>query len=205
MVMKYASTEVPHDEELIRRYRGGDSRAFQTLLERYQRGILFFVRQFFPNPERAEEIFQEVFMKVLERLDYFDSSGSFRGWLYTLCRNHCIDRLRYQKRRPELPDSSFGDEERTNTPLTLQENPGPLPDREVYEKELATCLNDALQRLPEEQRETFILKERSGMTFEEIARSTGVSVNTVKSRMRYALTTLRRVLKNKGFVKEALQ
>lgn len=145
-------------------------------------------------------------MKVLERLEKFQASGSFRAWLYTLCRNHCIDRLRYQARRPEYPESTQEDPEAVGL-QNLARNPDKAPpaDVQAYDRELAQLIGEALAKLPEEQRETFVLRERSGLTFEEISVAMGVSVNTVKSRMRYALTQLRRVLKNKAFVKEALQ
>lgn len=194
------------DTHFVQRYLGGDPSAFDVLFDRYQRSVFFLVRQYFPQKERAEEVFQEVFMKVLERLDRFHGDGSFRAWLFTLSRNHCIDRLRYQSRRPEIPESAFGD--------PTEDGPGPIAqeksqemssDEKTYEKELARHLQEALSKLPEEQRETFLLKERGGMTFEEIAGLMEVSVNTVKSRMRYALAHLRRALKSKAFIKEALQ
>ncbi len=194
------------DEELITRYRRGDPAAFPTLFSRYQGKVFLLVRGYFPNRERAEEVFQEVFLKVIERMESFDSSGSFKSWFLTLCRNHCIDRLRQQYRRPEVPESSLGDGEDPSPPPSASALSKETPaDQLAYAHELAGLLQRALSRLPEEQRETFLMKERMGMTFEEIAKSMDISVNTVKSRMRYALEALRRALKGKSFVKEALQ
>jgi RNA polymerase sigma-70 factor (ECF subfamily) len=145
-------------------------------------------------------------MKVIERLNTFDGLGSFKSWLYTLCRHHCIDRLRYQARRPEITESEWRKDEDTKpTPIQNTVSREIAADEHAYDNELAQALNEALQKLPEEQRETFLLKERGGLTFEEIATAHQVSINTVKSRMRYALESLRRALKGKNFVKEALQ
>lgn len=144
-------------------------------------------------------------MKILDHLDRFQSEGSFRAWLYTVARNHCIDRLRYYGRRPETTESAFGDpEEHGPTPLQQATNPEVSQEEQAYDRQLAEHLQEALEKLPEEQRETFLLKERGGLTFEEIAQLMEVSVNTVKSRMRYALAHLRRILRGKAFVKEAL-
>ncbi len=189
------------DHELVERYLRGEALAFDLLLKRYQSGIYFMVRQYFPREERAEEIFQEVFLKVLERLQKLESSGSFRAWLYTLCRNHCIDRLRYEARRPEIPESP---QEEDGNFSFLSQAPHDSPDASTlaYRRELSQGLAQALLSLPIEQRETFILKEQGGLSLEEIAELMQVSVNTVKSRMRYALSHLRNSLRHRGFVKE---
>lgn len=204
--MMRGPSPVPTDEELITQYRQGDAAAFPTLFSRYKGKVFFLVHRYFSNRERAEEVFQEVFLKVIERMDSFDAAGSFRGWFLTLCRNHCIDRLRQQARRPEVPESSLGNDEDPQTPPTaIALSKEAKSDDAVYAGELAVLLKQALAKLPEEQRETFLLKERMGMTFEEIAQLMKVSVNTVKSRMRYALEALRRALKGKAFVKEAIR
>lgn len=196
-------TASPTDQELVRNYLRGDPEAFDRLYDRHHRAVYWLVRQYFPQRERAEEIFQEIFMKILEKLDRYQAEGSFRAWAYTLSRNHCIDRLRYHARRKETPESALADRE-TSTPY-LEQIAGGDPDQEnrAYENELALHLQEALEKLPDEQRETFILKESGGMSFEEISRLTGVSVNTAKSRMRYALLQLRRTLRGKKFLKEA--
>ncbi|HKX12495.1 MAG TPA: sigma-70 family RNA polymerase sigma factor [bacterium] len=204
--MKRPTAESPRDEELIASYLKGQTEAFTELFGRYKGAIFFVVKNYFPQRERAEEVFQEVFMKLLERLKLFDGSGSFRGWFFTMCRNHCIDRIRQQARRPEQPEATWraeDDEQATPVGRAAANNMG--ADERAYDRELAGHLETAIQKLPEEQRETFLLKERGGLTFEEIALAMNVSINTVKSRMRYALETLRRNLRHKTFVKEALK
>jgi len=193
------------DDELIQRYLRGDREAFPQLFNRYQHGILMLVRHYFRNPERSEEVFQEVFLKLIERADYYDGSGSFKAWFFTLCRNHCIDRLRQQNRRHESVESEFRREDSDYpTPIAAATSEQAPADRVAFDRELGSLLDESLNRLPEEQREVFLLKERGELTFEEIARLQKVSVNTVKSRMRYALESLRRSLKSKSFVKEVM-
>lgn len=205
--MKRPTAESPRDEELIASYLQGQNEAFGELFSRYKGAIFFVVKNYFPQRERAEEVFQEVFMKLLERLNLFDGSGSFRGWFFTMCRNHCIDRIRQQARRPEYSESNWrsDEDEQATTPLGRAAADGMAADEQAYDRELAGHLESAIQKLPEEQRETFLLKERGGLTFEEIAQAMNVSINTVKSRMRYALESLRRSLRHKTFVKEALK
>ncbi|HCU25544.1 MAG TPA: RNA polymerase subunit sigma [Deltaproteobacteria bacterium] len=201
------SAEFSSDETLIAAYLQGRKDSFPALFRRYQNRIFFMVRNYFSNRERAEEVFQEVFLKLLQHLEQYDASGSFRAWFFTLCRNHCIDRLRQQARRPETPDSAWGENNEDGpTPLSQSADSALVSaDEAAYDRELAGLLTSAIRKLPEEQRETFILKERSGLTFEEIAEVMQVSVNTAKSRMRYALEALRRNLRHKSFVKEALR
>ena len=204
--MKRPTAESPRDEELIASYLKGRNEAFAELFVRYKGAIFFVVKNYFPQRERAEEVFQEVFMKLLERLKLFDGSGSFRGWFFTMCRNHCIDRIRQQARRPEQPEANWrAEDDEQATPVGRAVAETMAADEQAYDRELAGHLEAAIQKLPEEQRETFLLKERAGLTFEEIGQAMNVSINTVKSRMRYALETLRRNLRHKTFVKEALK
>lgn len=202
--MAQKSKEVLSDEQLLRSYLSGNPKAFEELYLRYEKGIFFLVRQFFRDQAKAEEVFQEVFMKLLERADRFHWEGSFKSWFWSLARNHCIDRIRYHARRPEIPGSALGSESKQNSaPLEKMSVSEAQAENQAYEKEIMEHLEEALQALPEEQRETFLLKERGGLTFEEIAQNMKVSVNTAKSRMRYALAALRRALGHKAFVKEA--
>ncbi len=202
--MQHTPLESQQDAELVGAYLGGNSAAFAEIYRRYKSKILLMVRGFIFNPEKSEEVFQEVFLKAVERLPSYDGSGSFKSWLYTLCRNHCIDRLRGQARRPEVPESQFMNDDGENfSPIARASSLEAMADESAYRQELAKGIELALKKLPEEQRETFMLKENGGLTFEEIAELMDVSINTVKSRMRYALEGLRRTLKDKTFVKEA--
>lgn len=193
------------DEKLVQAYMRGDMDGFTIIYQRYQTGIFFLTRRYFPEMSHAEEVFQEVFCKIVKKLPSYQHIGSFKAWLFTLTRNYCIDILRSRRYNREINFSSLENDEmgsllekrpiETNT-LSIEIN--------LYNEELVNKMNQALAELPEEQREVFVLKEREGFTFEEIAKMTENSINTVKSRMRYALQALRRSLKNRDFVKEAV-
>ncbi len=191
------------DKALITQYVKGDIKAFEKLFDRHKTATLFLIRQYFPQKEKAEEIFQEVFMKLIEKIKQFENQGSFKAWFFTLCRNHCIDRLRYYQRRPETVDSALSDTE--NPQKSFIENQVAVEasaEKHSVRTQTADHLNTALNELPPEQKETLLLKESGGLTFEEVSEVMQVSVNTAKSRARYALQSLRRNLKNKAFFKE---
>lgn len=202
-------TATPSDEELVSLYLKGDLSSFRQLYDRHKRGIFFLVKRYIKDDAKAEEVFQDIFMKVVSKIENYQASGSFKAWLYTVSRNYCIDKIRSFSRKKEINESTLQgtkqDEETQNNILdqfTQEESP---QEEQSYQQEIAKKLSDALNLLPEEQKEVFLLKESSGFTFEEIAKITQVSVNTAKSRMRYALATLKRTLKNRDFVKEALE
>lgn len=186
------------DETLFGRFKEGDQAAFDLLLKRYQGPIFSLILKSVRNHQAAEEIFQDVFFKVIEKRDSFRTDVSFRAWLFTVCRNTCIDTARKNKRAPGI-DSIFADEEK---PLEIRlgsPNPGPLEG--AAGSQLDSFLEEALRELPPEQRETFYLKVKGEMTFEEIGEVMKCSVNTAKSRMRYAAEQLREIFKKRGYLR----
>ncbi|MCP5468188.1 MAG: sigma-70 family RNA polymerase sigma factor [Deltaproteobacteria bacterium] len=191
------------DQSLVAKYLQGDIQAFECLFERHQNATLLLIRQYFPQKEKAEEIFQEVFMKLIEKIKKFENQGSFKAWFLTLCRNHCIDRIRYYQRRPEHVDSSLSkDEDSTKSFIETTASHDATAEESSSRKQISKHLQEALNELPPEQKESLLLKESHGLTFEEISTVMNVSINTAKSRVRYALQALRRNLKNKAFFKE---
>lgn len=197
-VNKGPTFEALTDEMLFARFKRGDQEAFDVLLKRYQAPIFSLVLKSTRNRAEAEDLFQEVFFKVVERRDQFRESVSFKAWLYTVSRNTCIDAARKQKRRPAT-SSIFVDEEKPLEIRLASKNENPLDAAAGLE--LNTFLNEAVQVLPPEQRETFYLKVTGELTFEEIGEAMNCSVNTAKSRMRYALERLREVFKKRGYLK----
>jgi RNA polymerase sigma-70 factor (ECF subfamily) len=150
------------------------------------------------NRETAEEVFQEAFIKVHQAADRYTPNGKFTTWLYTIVRNLCVDTFRRKKIREAVSLDDRGEEgERSLGDSIAGEN---IPaDIQSSANEIEMVLEKALAKLNEDQREVFLLREKEGFKFEEIAEMTGVSVNTVKSRMRYALEALRRVLRQSKY------
>jgi len=186
------------DEILFSRFKRGDQQAFDLLIKRYQGPIFALIIKSVRNHAQAEDLFQDVFFKVIEKRDQFRENVSFRAWLYTITRNTCIDRARKFKRTPPI-DSIFKNEER---PLEVNiAGHEEAPDTAASGAELDTFLSEAMEVLPAEQRETFYLKVKGELTFEEIGETMKCSVNTAKSRMRYALERLREIFKKRGYLK----
>ena len=177
------------DEELLRAYRDGDSEAFKTLFGRYRGPLFNFLLRRVRDRGRAEELYQDSWTKVIERSAEFRGDSKFSTWLYTIARNACIDHQRKMKFRghASLDETQRG----ANQPMVERvANPGLGPDQLASGQALRERIWIAVEELPEEQREVFLLRQLQGLGFKEIAEVVGVPVNTVKSRMRYALQRL---------------
>lgn len=177
------------DEELLRAYRDGDSGAFRTLFGRYRGPLFNFLLRRIGDRGRAEELYQDTWTKVIERCAEFRGDAKFSTWLYTIARNACIDHHRKMKFRGH---ASLDEVRRGSSPPMVERvaNPGPAPDQLASGAALKERIAKAVQELPEDQREVFLLRQLQGLAFKEIAEVVGVPVNTVKSRMRYALERL---------------
>lgn len=186
----------PTDEILMERYCGGDARAFDRLLKRHGGPIYNFILRHVHNATLAEDLTQETFMRVIRGAAEYERRAKFTTWLYTIARNQCIDALRRAKHRrhPSLDQPIEASESRTLGDTVKSD----LPDSErgVADSEFTVALERALAKLPEEQREVFLMRQYQNLQFQEIAEITGVSANTVKSRMRYALENLQRTLED---------
>lgn len=183
----------PSDEALLQAYRGGDRGAFEALLNRYRRPIFNFVLRFVNERAPAEELYQEVWLKVVERCDDFRGDAKFSTWLYAIARNLCVDHQRKMRFRThaslDAPNPGRGP---AGTERLV--NPGPSAEQRAIAGRTRDRIARAVQALPEEQREVFLLRQLQGLPFHEIAEIVGIPTNTVKSRMRYALERLRHAL-----------
>lgn len=184
----------PSDELLLSAYRDGDAAAFETLLGRYRGPLFNVVLRSVRDRPLAEEIYQDVWMKVIERCGDFRGDAKFSTWLYTIARNLCIDHQRRMKfrRHASLDQAAPGSE---LTRVEMASNPGPPTDSLAAGRMMQDRIESAVSALPDEQREVFVLRQLQGMAFKEIAEVVGIPANTVKSRMRYALERLQRSLR----------
>lgn len=169
------------DEELFEEFRKGRAEGFDELVRRYKNPLFSFIIKRMGNRETAEDIFQETFMRIIEHADDFDSSRRFSPWMWRIALNLCTDRHRMTARKPES---------RLDSGLEpVSEKHGPLETAE--RAETRGRINEALSCLTEEQREVFIMREYSGMSFKEIALATDSPLNTVLGRMHGAMKKLR--------------
>jgi RNA polymerase sigma-70 factor (ECF subfamily) len=193
------------DEALMLRYRDGDVRAFEVLVTRHRKAIYNFILRFVRDPAQAEDVLQETFLRVVKGADAYEKQAKFTTWLYTIARNLCVDASRRGKHRKAASlDAPIGDDEGAAL-IDLVAGGEPTADKQAISRELGVRLKRAIESLPDEQREIFLLREVSDLQFNEIAQIVGCPENTVKSRMRYALEKLREALEDYRDLAQAAQ
>jgi RNA polymerase sigma-70 factor (ECF subfamily) len=174
------------DEQLMLRYRDGDASAFETLYGRHRGGVFRYVLRQVGLRSTAEEVFQEIWMKIISSRARYRVEARFATFLYHIAHNCVVDHFR---RKTPLHLISLDDDE--GEALEVAAPAGEQPERVVALRQSAAKLLNALALLPPEQREVFLLHEEGGLTLEEIATVTSTGRETVKSRLRYALARLR--------------
>jgi RNA polymerase sigma-70 factor, ECF subfamily len=181
------------DGELMVRYAGGDLRAFAALYARHRAALYRYVARLVRDREAADDLFQDVWSRVIAHRERYEPRARFSTYLYRVAHNCCIDHLRRTAARPVrlADDEEAAGEDRT---LTLSAPEEDLPERRLERAELIAHYRAALESLPFEQRDVFLLVEQSGLSLEEIATVTGVGLETAKSRLRYAIAKLRKAL-----------
>ena len=178
------------------RFQSGDRTAFTLLVRRYQGPLFNFALRHLRSPPSAEEIVQDAFVRVVQNAADFKHEARFSTWLYTIVRNLCIDQIRKKalRRHPSLDEPKRSEE--GDGPTLGEQTADARADveRENVAVEIRERVIAAVDKLPEEQREVFLMREVSNLPFKEIAEIVGVPENTVKSRMRYALERLQEAL-----------
>jgi RNA polymerase sigma-70 factor, ECF subfamily len=185
------------DEMLMVRYQRGDRDAFAELVRRYETPVYNFVIRHLRHSQSSEDVTQDVFLRVVQKAAEFKHEARFSTWLYTIARNLCVDQLRKQshRRHPSLDQpAKGGDDSRPLLDGIADGHPRASVERSAAAGQVQTRIVEAVQNLPDDQREVFLLRELANMPFKEIAEITGVGENTVKSRMRYALDRLQDAL-----------
>ncbi len=195
--MAPSSREEVTDEVLMLRFQGGDRTAFAGLVRRHKTPLYNFILRQVRVTSAAEDLVQDVFVRIVQNAADFKHEARFSTWAYAIARNLCIDHLRKMalRRHPSLDQPSRDtDEGPTLGERTADSRPGSAVDRVAVGREMGQLIVDAVERLPAEQREVFLLREIGNVPFKDIAEMTGVPENTVKSRMRYALERLQEAL-----------
>ena len=187
------------DEALMVRFQRGDRTAFAALVRRHQKPLYNFAFRQLGAQSAAEDVVQDAFVRVVQNAADFKHEARFTTWVYTITRNLCIDQMRKRalRRHASLDDARPGRGHEEGEGPTLGEQTADTRasvEREATGTELKERIAKAVDALPEDQREVFLLRELSNLPFKEIAEITGVPENTVKSRMRYALERLQQAL-----------
>lgn len=186
------------DEMLWEKYiKEQDINSITLLIKKHQKGIYNFLYRYLGNVTIAEDLTQEVFLRVVQKKEQFQLKSKFTTWVYVIARNIAIDYLRVKKhKREESLDNNIMNDPDGNTLHEKIGDPHKDVAKEVIENEIRIRIEYNLNKLPEEQREVFILKEINGLKFVEISDIIGVPESTVKSRLKYALDKLQDALKD---------
>lgn len=174
------------DSGVVTAFLGGEERAFGELVVRYQTRLLNFIYRTVGDRERAEDLVQEVFIRVYRHLHRFDRSKKFSTWAYTIASNLAKNELRNRSRNPlvlfQTVKKNWQDEDR---PLEFEDS-STRPDDMYRKRHLRQVVEESVAKLPAHHRDVFVLRELEGKSYEEIAEITGCNLGTVKSRLNRA-------------------
>jgi RNA polymerase sigma-70 factor, ECF subfamily len=177
------------DADLIARAASGDAAAFQALVERHRSMVYRVAHQFAGNHHDAEDIAQEVFIKVYRSLDRFRQDSQLSSWMYRIVMNACID---HRRRHSPAAAAPFGEEAERKMLNTPEEAPG--PEDRAYAGELGQVLEAEIGRLPHGQRIVFVMRHHQGLKLCEIAEALNLAEGTVKRQLHAAVHRLRAAL-----------
>lgn len=182
--------QIMSDKELVQLYLKGEERALEQLINRHREKIFTAILMLVKDRAKAEDIFQDAFMKIILTLKKgkYNEEGKFIQWAMRIARNLVIDHFRRAKKMPTISDSEGNDVfEYINVP---QENQEDL----IVKGEKSEKVRRLIEELPAEQREVLVLRHYAELSFKEISKLTGVSINTALGRMRYALSNMRKLI-----------
>ena len=179
------------DSTLMLRYRDGDLRAFEVLYSRHKGALYRYLQRLCRDSEAANDLFQEVWSKVIASRERYEVRAQFNTYLFRIAHNCAID---YFRRTGKVRAGQIADVD--DLEEVLPGNEADRPDARASESEVKAAFKRALDELPAEQRDVFVLYEESGLSLEEIGKVTGVAMETAKSRLRYAVSKLRSALKS---------
>ena len=179
------------DQQLVADYIAGDEKSLEILIKRYLKPIYNFICRYVGNEQEAEDITQEVFVKVWRSLKKFDQSKSFKTWIFSIAKNTSIDWLRKKK---AIPFSNFENGEGKNLLTEKLADPAPLPNKILERAGIAEILNIAINQLNPKYRMVLFLRYNDYFNFREIAEVLSEPLNTIKSRHRRALILLKKLL-----------
>ncbi len=180
------------------RLQSGDHAVFAILVRRHRTPLYNFALRHLRSSAAAQDVVQDAFLRAVQSANEFEHSARFSTWLYAIARNLCIDHLRRQalRRHPSLDEPSRRDRGEGDGATLGERTVDSQADveRVAVAVEIRERVVAAVEELPDDQREVFLLREVSNLPFKEIAEIVGVPENTVKSRMRYALERLQAAL-----------
>lgn len=191
------NTRVLSDQVLLNNYLSGDRAAISQLIDRHTHRVRDYIRMMVKDNDVADDILQETFIKAVRVIDEgrYADTGKFLSWILRIAHNQVIDHFRSQKNAKTVSESDAG----YNMLGTLR-----FAERTVEDTMISSQIEEdvrrLIERLPAEQREVVMMRYYSGLSFQEIADQTDVSINTALGRMRYALINLRKMIKENNLI-----
>ena len=184
--------EEPDLELLLHNYRRGDHASLGRIVDQTRKPLYGFILGMVRDPHAADDVFQDVWLRAVRGLHRYQSD-KLLSWLFRIARNRVIDLSR--KRKPDLSmQQPLGGGPEAVTLETFVASRAPGPDRNTGNRELARRIRAAVDELPPDQKEVFLMRTEADLPFKEIASLQGVSINTALARMQYALRRLRETL-----------
>lgn len=183
------------DHELVALAQAGDHAAFEVLVRRYSPRVHAIGLSMMREDAAARDIAQETFLSAWRKLHTFRQQASFRAWLFRIATNACLMRMRYRRRRPELPltlrSPDFSDDGEHERPVV---DWSPLADQLMEDQELGTRIRDTVAGLPDKYRMVLVLADYQHLSMKEIADALDLTVSNVKTRLHRARLTVREEL-----------
>jgi len=182
------------DEELMLRVQAGEKACFDLLVQRYKTRLFNYLLRLVRDPDLAEELAQDAFVRAYVNADKYRTIARFSTWLYTIATNLVRNRYRQKKRRPPMLSLFFrtgdGDEEMVQDIA----DEAPDPEQVAIRRDLQRVIAEATGQIPERYREPFVLREVNQLSYEEIAAVTGLKLGTVRSRINRARNHFRKII-----------
>jgi RNA polymerase sigma factor (sigma-70 family) len=193
-----STTQESTDLALMQRYAQGEVAAFEMLYQRHETALWRFIVRSLRDGAAAEDVMQDTWITVTQQAARYvqnaaneTQTAQFRTWLFTLARSRTVDFLR--KKKPEISTEDFSDSQ-SDWLANQAADSGFGPVKQIEGREQASALLQALQALPTDQREAFLLQAEGGLSVEEIAATCQITFETAKSRLRYARSKLKSTL-----------
>ncbi len=202
-VRKVANVMTPderkeHGAWFLRYREQGDMAAFERLLDAFKAPLLGYLTRMLGNPNRAEDAFQEVWLRAIRRADSYEEQGQFSSWLYRIAHNYCLDEFRRQGRENTVQEPEM--ESDVSFWSTLADPGGVRADERIYEQEIQRCIDEAVERLPERVREIYLLRTEAEVPFKELAEMFDCPLGTVLGWMHQAMKRIRKHLLDSNIV-----
>jgi len=174
------------DEQLVRKSQQGDERAFGELVDRYESKVYSLALKMLRNAEDAEDVLQDTFLRAYRGIKAFQGHSTFSTWIYRITANSALMRLR----KKQLPTVSIDDAEEREVPINIADW-APSPVEQLLSQETQQAMNDAIESLPPEFRQVFVLRDIEELSNSEVADILDLSVAAVKSRLHRARLKVR--------------